>query len=142
MAHYAKLDANNVVLEVNVVDNDKENQLGGEDETVSWLNANFNNQGVAGGVTWKKTSYNSWGGKHWNNEAEPVLGADQSKAFRKNYASIGGTYDSSRDAFILQQPYPSWTLNETSCLWESPVAYPEDGKIYAWNEDTLSWDEI
>jgi len=138
MAHYAKLDSNNVVLEVNVIDNDQEIELG-EDGIVSWLNANFNNQGVAGGVTWKKTSYNTYGGKYY---VEGSLGDDQSKAFRKNYAKLGSTYDASRDAFIHPKPYPSWVLDEESCVWEAPVTYPEDGKLYDWNEGTTSWDEI
>ena len=60
---------------------------------------------------------------------------------RKNYAGIGFTYDSARDAFIAPQPYNSWTLNETSCIYEAPVAYPEDGLIYKWDEDTTNWVE-
>jgi len=71
--------------------------------------------------TWVQTSYN-------NN-------------FRKNYAGMGYTYDETRDAFYAPQPYPSWTLNETTCRWESPTPYPDDDKHYTWNEDTLSWDE-
>tara|TARA_R100001509_G_C4792669_1_gene190313 strand:- start:83 stop:400 length:318 start_codon:yes stop_codon:yes gene_type:complete len=61
---------------------------------------------------------------------------------RKHYAGIGFSYDETRDAFIPPQPYPSWTLNETTCLWDAPVAYPDDGKRYTWNEKTQSWDEI
>ena len=61
---------------------------------------------------------------------------------RKNYPSKGFTYDEDRDAFISKQLYPSWTLNEDTCRWESPVAYPYDGKPYEWNEETTSWDEI
>ena len=61
---------------------------------------------------------------------------------RKNYAGIGYKYDEDRDAFIPQKPYNSWTLNETTCLWEAPSAYPDDGKDYKWNEETTSWDEI
>ena len=63
-------------------------------------------------------------------------------SIRKNYAGIGFSYDSTRDAFIPPQPYPSWTLNETTCLWECPVAYPEDGNIYEWNETDQQWDEV
>jgi len=70
--------------------------------------------------TWVQTSYN-------NN-------------FRKNYAGIGYTYDTDRDAFYTPQPYPSWTLNETTCIWEAPEPYPDDGEIYVWNEETLSWE--
>jgi len=61
-------------------------------------------------------------------------------SIRKNYAGIGFSYDSTRDAFIPPQPYPSWTLNEDTCLWEPPVAYPTDGNMYNWNEETQTWD--
>jgi hypothetical protein len=70
---------------------------------------------------WVQTSYNS--------------------NFRKNYAGIGYTYDETRDAFYAPQPYPSWTLNEDTCRWESPTPYPDDDKHYTWDEDTLSWIE-
>ena len=63
-------------------------------------------------------------------------------SIRKNYAGIGFSYDSTRNAFIPPQPYPSWTLNESTCRWECPVAYPDDGKIYDWNETTKAWDEV
>jgi len=63
-------------------------------------------------------------------------------SIRKNYAGIGFSYDSTRDAFIPPQPYPSWTLNEDTCLWEAPVAYPTDGNIYEWNETNQQWDEV
>lgn len=79
-----------------------------------------------------QTSYNTAGGVHTNG-GTPL---------RKNYASIGYTYDSTRDAFIPPQPYDSWTLNETSCLWEPPTAYPDDGDQYAWNEETQTWDSV
>lgn len=82
--------------------------------------------------TWVQTSYNTKGNVH-------VLGGTP---FRKNYAGKGHTYDSVRDAFYQPQPYPSWTLNETTCKWESPVAFPTDGKIYEWDEDTTNWTEI
>ena len=130
MAHYAKLDINNIVLEVNVIDNSQETQLGGEEETISWLNDNFNNVGVAGGVTWKKTSYNTSAGVH-------LLGGTP---FRKNYAGLGYTYDSSRDAFIPPKFFASWTLNESTCQYDSPVTYPDDGKLYDWNEENQEWD--
>jgi hypothetical protein len=116
MAHFAKLDENNVVVEVHVVHNNELLQDGVESEDkgieflVSW----------SGGYTnWKQTSYN---GK-----------------IRKNYAGIGYTYDKQRDAFILPRPFPSWTLNEDTCLWESPAFLPTDGKSYIWDETTLSW---
>jgi hypothetical protein len=81
------------------------------------------NSGVIGdSFTWIQTSYND--------------------SFRKNYAAIGFTYDSTRDAFIPPQPYNSWTLNEDTCQWSSPVTMPIDDKRYEWNEDTLTWDEV
>ena len=90
---------------------------------------------------WIQTSYNTRGGVHYNPETgEPS--EDQSKALRKNYAGIGYTYDREKDAFIPPKPFASWILNEETCLWESPILYPTDGKSYKWNEDTLSWDEV
>ena len=96
--------------------------------------------------TWVQTSYNTRGGKHYapsegGNVPNPNT-EDGGTPLRKNYASIGDTYDATRDAFMRPQPYPSWTLNETTCLWESPVAYPDDGKFYDWDEDTTNWVEI
>ena len=82
--------------------------------------------------TWVQTSYNTYSGQH-------RLGG---APMRKNYAGIGYTYDSIRDAFYAPQPYPSWTLNETTCVWEPPVADPNDGKDYEWNEETTSWVEV
>jgi hypothetical protein len=81
---------------------------------------------------WIQTSYNTKGGVH-------QLGGTP---LRKNYAGIGYTYDRERDAFISPKPYPSWTLNEDSCLWDPPVPYPTDGKLYQWNEETQEWTEI
>ena len=90
---------------------------------------------------WIQTSYNTRGGVHYQpNTNEPS--EDQSKALRKNYAGIGYTYDSAKDAFIPPQPFNSWTLNEDTCLWDSPVAYPTDGKLYKWNEEILNWEEV
>jgi hypothetical protein len=90
---------------------------------------------------WIQTSYNTRGGVHYNPETgEPS--ADQAKALRKNYAGIGYTYDAGRDAFIPPKPYASWLLNGTSCLWEAPVAYPNDGERYTWNEATQQWDAV
>ena len=90
---------------------------------------------------WIQTSYNTRGGVHYQpNTNEPS--EDQSKALRKNYAGIGYTYDATKDAFIPPQPFNSWTLNEDTCLWNSPVAYPEDGKLYKWNEEILNWEEV
>jgi hypothetical protein len=88
---------------------------------------------------WIKTSYNTRGGVHYSPETgEP----DGGEALRKNYAGIGFTYDQTRDAFIPPQPYASWTLDEDTCLWNAPVAYPDDGGRYVWNEETTSWDAV
>ena len=90
---------------------------------------------------WIQTSYNTRGGVHYQpNTNEPS--EDQSKALRKNYAGIGYTYDATKDAFIPPQPFNSWTLNEDTCLWDSPVPYPEDGKLYKWNEEIVNWEVI
>jgi hypothetical protein len=87
---------------------------------------------------WIQTSYNTRGGIHYDpNTGEPSQ--DQSKALRKNYAGIGYSYDLERDAFIPPKPFPSWSLDEFSCLWVPPVPYPEDGLFYEWDEDLKIW---
>jgi hypothetical protein len=97
------------------------------------------------GWIYKRTSYNTRGGVHYT-DGQPS--ADQSKAFRKNYAGLGYTYDSERDAFIPPKPFASWVLNEDSCLWDAPVAMPEDAgtgeppKRYTWDEDSVNWIEV
>jgi len=88
---------------------------------------------------WIQTSYNTRGGKHYDPETGQE---DDGTPLRKNYAGIGFTYDSTRDAFYAPQPFASWTLNETTCLWEAPVAYPDDGERYEWNEETTTWDLV
>lgn len=88
-----------------------------------------------------ETSKNTLGGVYYD-PITKLKSLDQSKAFRKNYAGIGYTYDESRDAFIPPKPYASWELNEESCLWESPVPHPNDGEMYNWNEETQTWDLI
>ena len=96
---------------------------------------------------WIKTSYNMRGGVYYNPETnqpaedQSVIDGDEARQ-RKNYAGKGFTYDATKDAFIPPQPYPSWKLNETTCLWDAPVAYPDDGNRYRWNEETTSWDEV
>lgn len=80
---------------------------------------------------WIQTSYNTRGGQH-----------PEGRPMRKNYAGIGYTYDRVRDAFIPPKPFASWTLNENTCLWDAPVAYPTDGKIYQWDEATINWIEV
>ena len=81
--------------------------------------------------TWVQTSYNTVGGVHSNGETP----------LRKNFAGIGKIYDSVRDAFYGQQPYASWLLNESTCIWEAPTAFPDDGKMYEWDETTTNWKE-
>ena len=123
MAHFAKINENNIVTQVVVVnDSDGNNDTDGQ---------NFLNNLFKTTHTWKKTSYNTYGNTH-------RLGGTP---YRKNFASIGFTYDSSRDAFIEPKPYNSWTLDETTCLWEPPVTYPSDGKSYEWDEDNRQWVE-
>jgi len=124
MAHFAKIE-DSVVVQVNVID---------EDYFVANRETRYIGQ-------WVQTSYNTLGGKHYN----PKTGeesADQSKALRKNYASVGFTYDEERDAFIPPKPYDSWLLDEDTCWWIPPVIMPQDQKHYKWNEDTISWVEI
>jgi hypothetical protein len=81
--------------------------------------------------TWLQTSYNTHGNQH-----------PESKPLRGNYAGIGYTYDATNDVFYAPQPYPSWTLNNTTWLWEAPTPYPTDDKMYTWNESTTSWDLV
>jgi hypothetical protein len=81
---------------------------------------------------WIQTSYNTRGGVH----------ANGGTPLRKNYAGVGYAYDAAKDAFIPPQPFASWVLNDTTCLWEAPVAMPTDGKLYAWDEATTSWKEL
>ena len=127
MAHFAKLNQNNIVTTVHVVHNNEllvdgvENEQKGIDFLNNFFNTNDN---------WKQTSYNTRSGIH-QLDGTP---------FRKNYAGVGYTYDASRDAFIPPQTFPSWTLNETTCIWDPPIAYPTDGQYYSWNDETNSWD--
>ena len=128
MAHFAEIDDSNIVLQVIVVDDkDTQDKSGNEVESVG---AKYLSDGFGG--TWKRTSYNTYGGVH------KLSGTP----FRKNYAGIGFIYDETRDAFYESNPYPSWTLNEDTCIWDPPTAHPDDGKFYTWNEDTQAWDEI
>ena len=129
MAHFAKLNQENIVIAVNVVHNNELLVDGVESEQKG---IDFINNLLKTNDTWKQTSYNTHGGVH-KLDGTPL---------RKNYAGIGYTYDETRDAFIAPQPYPSWTLNEDTCRWEAPVAYPDDDKHYQWNEETTSWDEV
>ena len=128
MAHYAFLDENNVVTEVIV---------GKDESNFDWETK----YGMFRGQVCKRTSYNTRGGVYYNTNTNEINN-DQSKAFRKNYAGVGYTYDPQLDAFIAPQPFESWSLNETSCLWEAPVPYPTDGKKYTWNESSINWEKV
>jgi hypothetical protein len=121
MAHYAFLNSNNIVTEVIV---GKDEGEGG----IDWEQ----HYGEFRGQVCKRTSYNTFGGAH-NNGDTPL---------RKNYASIGSTYDATRDAFIPPKPFASWILDEQTCFWNAPTPCPTDDKRYSWNEETLSWVEI
>jgi len=124
MAHFAKLGIGNIVERVEVVSNDVAST---EQAGVDFLQNLYNNRDV-----WKQTSYNTIKGIHLNGGTP----------FRKNYAGVGFTYDQTRDAFIPPRPFSSWTVNEETCVWEAPVAYPDDGQPYSWNEETQQWDLI
>ena len=119
MAHYALIDNSNIVTQV-IVGHDEEDDYDWEEHYAEDFS-----------LTCRRTSYNTRGGVH-------ITGGTP---FRFNYAGIGFTYDSVRDAFIPPKPLPSWVLDETTCQWEPPVAMPTDGKFYRWNEDTLNWEE-
>jgi hypothetical protein len=120
MAHFAKLDENNIVIEINVVHNNEllddsgqESEAKGIAFLTSWSNGYSN---------WKQTSYNG--------------------NIRKNYAGIGYEYRADIDAFVPPQPFPSWTLNNITAQWQAPVAMPQDDKQYSWDEATTSWKEV
>ena len=132
MAHFAKLGIGNKVLTVEVVSDDIATT---EQAGVQFLQNLYGDRAV-----WKQTSYNTRKGIYYN--ADGNESTDQSKAFRKNYAGRDYIYDQTRDAFIDPKPYPSWTLNETTCRWDPPVAYPTDGQTYNWNEENQQWNLI
>lgn len=117
MAHFAELDANNIVTRVIVVGNADTSDANGVEK--EHIGAAFCERLLGG--TWKQTSYNG--------------------NMRKRYAGIGFTYNEALDAFVPPKPFASWTLNNTTADWQAPVAMPTDGKNYVWNESTLSWDE-
>lgn len=115
MAHFAKLDDNNTVIAVHVVNNDVLNVDGNELEQagIDFL-ANLH-----GHSNWKQTSYNG--------------------NFRKNYAGVGYTYDQSRDAFIPEKPYSTWVLNEETCTWEAPIPMPDEAGPWRWDNENNNW---
>jgi hypothetical protein len=117
MAHFAKLDENNVVLEVHVVSNAALDSSNEEESGIAFLT-----EWSGGYSNWKQTSYNH--------------------TFRKHYAGVNFTYNESLDAFIPPKPFSSWIFDEETYLWASPVERPTEGGPYSWNEETLSWDEV
>lgn len=136
MAHFAKLDATGTVV---TVTRGRDEDSGKELEICART-----------GETYRQTSYNTIGGVHYCQKVVTVDGKeievtqpseDQSKAFRKNFAGIGFRYDAERDAFIPPKPYPSWVLNETTCLWDAPIEKPDNDRYYYWVEETKSWEE-
>jgi len=129
MAYFAKLNSDNIVTDVNSVHNNVLKDADGVEQEA--LGITFLTE-FSGSNLWKQTSYNTYGGVH-------TLGGTP---FRKNYAGIGHTYDETRDAFYEPKPHASWILNEETCQWTAPSAMPDDGKQYAWNEATLSWNEL
>lgn len=128
MAHYAFLDENNIVTEVIV---------GKNESNFDWEQQ----YGSFRGQACKRTSYNTRGGIYYDpNTNQPS--EDQSKAFRKNYAGIGFLYRQDLDAFIPPKPYPSWVLNEQTCLWEAPTPMPTDSEYYIWDEQNKIWQNM
>jgi hypothetical protein len=129
MASFAKIGLNNKVIEVLSVVNEVLHDANGiEQENIG---IDFLTK-LTGYPLWVQTSYNTKGGVH-NNGGTPL---------RKNHAGIGYIYDEDRDAFIPKKPFNSWILNEDTCLWNAPVAYPQDNNKYSWNEQNQSWDLI
>ena len=119
MAHFAKIGLNSKVIEVQSVNNNELLDANGVEQEANGID--FLTK-LTGWSIWKQTSYNG--------------------NIRKNFAGIGYTYDEDKDAFIPPKPYPSWLLNETTCLWEAPVSKPTDGQRYTWNETNQTWDLI
>ena len=119
MAHYAKIGIGNIITKVHVLNNEVLMKDGEENEQqgLEFLQNLYNNKDL-----YIQTSYNG--------------------TFRKNYAGVGYTYDQTRDAFIPPQPFPSWLLDEDTCQWYTPTPMPDDDKLYKWDEDTISWEEI
>jgi hypothetical protein len=152
MASFAKLGINNIVEKVISIDNKVIKDSNGVEQ--EQLGVDFINNLYKTNDNWKQTSYNTRGNKHYLS-SNFALSNTQEKAFRKNYAGIGYTYDEIRNAFIPLKFYNSWILNEDTCLWEAPIPYPitntknefyGDGSpkndLYTWNEETLSWDLV
>lgn len=124
MSHFAEINAvrNNTVTRVIVADQE------------------FIDSGAVGNANnWIQTSYNTKGGVHYAPDTDTP---DGGVALRKNYASVGFTYNATKDAFYAPQPYPSWLLDDDTCLWNAPSAYPDDDKEYIWDEENTEWKEM
>jgi len=124
MSHFAEINAvrNNTVTRVIVADQE------------------FIDSGAVGNANnWVQTSYNTRGGVHYAPDTDTP---DGGVALRKNYAGMGFTYDATKDAFIAPKPFVSWILDDDTCFWNAPSAYPDDGKEYIWDEENTEWKEI
>jgi hypothetical protein len=122
MSHFAEINSENIVTNVIVADQE------------------FIDSGAVGDANnWIQTSYNTKGGVHYAPNSNTP---DGGVALRKNYAGKGYTYDQTRDAFIAPQPFASWTLDDDTCRWNAPVAYPDDDKMYSWDEENTQWNEL
>ena len=130
MAHFAKVDPNGKVINVIVAEQEFIDSYR-DKEPGSWIKTSYN---IRGGVYYDPVTYEPV-------EDQSVIEDDEGRK-RKNYAGIGDTYDKERDAFISLKPFPSWILNESSCIWEPPEPMPDDGKNYEWNEENQKWVEI
>ncbi len=159
MSHFAKIDDDNIVTQVIVAEQDFINSIQGD-----WIQTSYNTHGGVhhcGGVEYvtepveAKDAVTGLDGEVISPAVEAVEAVyvegkspedvgkpDGGVALRKNYAGIGYSYDEDKDAFIPPKPYASWTLDEDSCQWESPVAYPDDDKVYSWDEDSQAWVEV
>jgi hypothetical protein len=129
MASFAKIGLNGKVIEVLSVVNEVLHDSNGVEQEA--IGIDFLTK-LTGYPVWKQTSYNTKAGIH----------TEGGTPLRKNHAGIGYTYDSNRDAFIAPKPYNSWILNEQTCNWDAPVARPNDGNMYKWNEEILNWELI
>ena len=127
MAHYAIIDENNIVINVVTGINETDTSQNWEE-----FYGNFHTNLLSQNVYCKRTSYNTAANEH-------KFGGTP---FRKNYAGIGYEYNLELDAFIVPQPFDSWSLNEETCFWQPPTPYPTDGQEYQWNEETQTWDLI
>lgn len=126
MAHFAQINEKSIVTNVLVVPDDQQSR-----------GSDYLSKDLGLGGLWLQTSYNTRGGIHYGQDGKP----DGGKALRMNYAGIGYTYNSSLDAFVPPQPYASWVLDNSTCMWQAPVPMPAliDGEVWVWDEDNKQW---